>query len=59
MPHTPIRTRESITWRIPIDLLAAIDKYRKITGHDRTAVVVEALQLWLDAVPRSVREKAR
>jgi hypothetical protein len=41
----PIAVRQLITWRIPIDLLAQLDKVRG--RKERTQCVVEALQLWL------------
>jgi metal-responsive CopG/Arc/MetJ family transcriptional regulator len=40
----PIAVRRSITWRIPIDLIDAVDEMRKHDKRDRTAVVVEAIQ---------------
>jgi hypothetical protein len=35
-----------MNWRIPFDVVADIDRIRKTTKQDRTAVVVEALQEW-------------
>jgi metal-responsive CopG/Arc/MetJ family transcriptional regulator len=52
---TPLRTRESITWRIPIELLEELDELRAKTGQDRTAVVVEALQSYVKRAKRRAR----
>ncbi len=46
-----IRTRQAISWRIPIELIDRLDEYRAKSAagrpRERTECVVEALEFWL------------